>query len=97
MTFYNEFGEQIVFYDDSGVAITLEAYDTPTVLEALNAQTETLEALKECQADILSELKVQNATLTEMNTYVAYIFAIITVMLLYKVLSAALSAMFGGG
>ena len=97
MTFYDEYGNELTFYDENGVAITLEAYDTPTVIEALTAQTEKLETLVESQAEVISQLEAENTILIEMNTYCAYIFALVAAFLVYKIISAALSAMFGGG
>ena len=84
-------------YDEYGNAHTLEISDDTAVLEALAAQTEQLETLVESQADIISQLKAENEILTEMNTYCAYIFALVAAFVVYKILASALSSMFGGG
>lgn len=86
----------MTFYDEYGNVITLEISDNEAVLEALTAQTEQLETLNECQAEIISELQAENAKLTEMNQYTAYIFVVLLFATLYKVFGGALSAMFGG-
>ena len=59
--------------------------------------TEEIDTLSQCQADILTALQEQNAKLTEMNQYLAYIFVIVLAFLLYRIVSSALSSMFGGG
>ena len=87
----------MTFYDEYGNVITLEISDNEAVLEALTAQTEQLETLNECQAEIISELQAENAKLTEMNQYTAYIFVVLLFATLYKVFGGALSSMFGGG
>lgn len=87
----------MIFYDEFGNVITLEISDDTAVLEAINAQTEKLETLVESQADIISQLEAENTFLTEMNTYCAYIFVLVAAFFVYKIISAALSAMFGGG
>ena len=86
----------MTFYDENGNEITLEISDNSAVLEALTAQTEKLETLVESQADIISHLEAENAILIEMNTYCAYIFALVAAFFIYKIISAALSAIFGG-
>ena len=86
----------MTFYDEYGNIVTLEISDNEAVLEALTAQTEQLETLNECQAEIISELQAENAKLTEMNQYTAYIFVVLLFATLYKVFGGALSAMFGG-
>ncbi len=87
----------MTFYDEYGNAHTLEISDDTAVLEALATQTEKLETLAESQAEIISQLEAENAKLTEMNQYTAYIFVIVLFAALYKVLGGALSSMFGGG
>ena len=87
----------MTLYTETGEEITLEISDDTAVFEAINAQTEKLETLVESQADIISQLEAENATLTEMNTYCAYIFALVAAFFVYKLISAGLSAMFGGG
>ena len=86
----------MTLYDEYGNEITLEISDNEAVLEALTAQTEQLETLNECQAEIISELQAENTKLTEMNQYTAYIFVVLLFVTLYKVFGGALSAMFGG-
>lgn len=87
----------MTFYDEYGNEHTLEISDDTAIIEALTAQTEKLETLVESQADIISQLEAENTILNEMNTYCAYIFALVAAFLVYKIVSAALSAMFGGG
>ena len=87
----------MTLYTETGEEITLEISDDTAVLEALTAQTEKLETLVESLAEIISQLEAENTILTEMNTYCAYIFALVAAFLVYKIVSAALSAMFGGG
>lgn len=98
----------MTFYDENGNIITLEISDNSATLEALELQNQNLEAIIESQADILKTMQEQNETLlahieaqeakiTEMNQYTAYIFVIVLAVLLYRVLSGALSSMFGGG
>lgn len=101
----------MTFYDEYGNEITLEISDNGPVLEALTVQTEQLEKLVECQAKsletletvvenqttVIAHLEAENAKLTEMNQYTAYIFVIVLFAALYKVLGGALSSMFGGG
>lgn len=41
--------------------------------------------------------EAQLLKLTEMNQYTAYIFVVVLAVLLYRILSGALSSMFGGG
>lgn len=87
-------------YDEYGNVHTLEIHDYSAVIEALTVQTEKLEQLEtivESQAEIISHLEAENAKLTEMNQYTAYIFVIVLFAALYKVLGGALSSMFGGG
>ena len=87
-------------YDEYGNVHTLEIHDYSAVIEALTVQTEKLEQLEtivESQAEIISQLEAENAKLTEMNQYIAYIFVIVLFAALYKVLGGALSSMFGGG
>lgn len=98
----------MTFYDENGNIITLEISDNSATLEALELQNQNLEAIIESQADILKTMQEQNETLlahieaqevkiTEMNQYTAYIFVIVLAFLLYRILSGALSSMFGGG
>ncbi len=98
----------MTFYDENGNIITLEISDNSTMLEALEFQNENLNAIVESQADILTTMQEQNETLlahmeaqeakiSEMNQYTAYIFVIVLVFLLYRILSGALNSMFGGG
>lgn len=94
----------MTFYDENGCMITLEISDNAPVLEALTAQTEQLEKLNESQAEVISRqteiiahLEAENAKLTEMNQYTAYIFVVVLFAAVYKVLGGALSSMFGGG
>lgn len=46
---------------------------------------------------ISANSEAQLLKLTEMNQYTAYIFAVVLAVLLYRILSGALSSMFGGG
>lgn len=98
----------MTFYDENGNIITLEISDNSAMLEALELQNQNLEAIAESQAETLKTMQEQNETLlahieaqeakiTEMNQYTAYIFVIVLAVLLYRVLSGALSSMFGGG
>ena len=98
----------MTFYDENGNIITLEISDNSAMLEALELQNENLEAIVESQADILTTMQEQNemllahmeaqeAKIAEMNQYTAYIFVIVLAVLLYRILSGALSSMFGGG
>lgn len=45
----------------------------------------------------LAHTEAQEAKIAEMNQYTAYIFAIVLAVVLYRILSGALSSMFGGG
>lgn len=98
----------MTFYDENGNIITFEISDNSATLEALELQNQNLEAIIESQADILKTMQEQNETLlahieaqeakiTEMNQYTAYIFVIVLAVMLYRILSGALSSMFGGG
>ncbi len=93
MTFYDEY----IVYDEYGNSYTLDLNNNELLLEALTAQTEKLETVISSQADIISQLEAENTILMEMNTYCAYIFALVAAFFLYRIISAALSAMFGGG
>ena len=101
----------MTLYDDFGNEYEVEVSDNSEVMEALSEQSEKLddvyslledysehiETLEQCQADILTALQEQNDKLTEMNQYTAYIFVIVLAFLLYRIVSSALSSMFGGG
>lgn len=87
----------MIFYDENGNVITLEIADNSEELEALGTQIDKLEELNKCQADMLLEVQNENALLTEINQNLAYIFVIVLVFLLYRIISGALSSMFGGG
>ncbi len=87
----------MIFYDENGNVITLEIADNSEELEALGTQIKELEELNNCQADILLEVQKENALLTEINQNVAYIFVLVLAFLLYRIISGALSSMFGGG
>lgn len=87
----------MTFYDENGNVITLEIADNSEELEALGTQIDKLEELNKCQADMLLEVQNENALLTEINQNLAYIFVIVLVFLLYRIISGALSSMFGGG
>ncbi len=94
----------MTFYDEEGNIITLEVSDNSDELEALKSQLKELETLNKCQADSLLELKnanimltEQNQKLTEINQYVGYTFVLILAFLIYRIISGALSSMFGGG
>ena len=98
----------MTFYDENGNIITLEISDNSAMLEALEFQNQNLEAVIESQDDILKTMQEQNETLlahieaqelkiAEMNQYTAYIFVVVLAVLLYRILSGALSSMFGGG
>lgn len=87
MTIYNEYGEELTF----------EISDNDSVLDELATHTEYLATVADRQADIITLLKEQNAKLTEMNQYSAYIFAALIAFGLYRFVSGVLSSMFGGG
>lgn len=75
----------------------LEISEFSSELEVLTVQNENLEIIVECQDDIITLLTEQNAKLTEMNQYTAYIFAVLVVYGVYRFISGVLSSMFGGG
>ncbi len=96
------------FYDDFGNVYQLEVSDNSAELEALKLQNENLEKILENQAAaletsqeryemLLAHYEAQEAKITEINQYTAYIFAIVLVIMLYRILSGALNSMFGGG
>lgn len=98
----------MTFYDENGNIITLEISDNSATLEVLELQNQNLEAIIESQAETLKTMQEQNETLLahmeaqenkifEMNQYTAYIFVVVLAVLLYRILSGALSSMFGGG
>lgn len=100
-----------MFYDDYGNPIIFESTDFQSLAYILDSQNKKLGTLVEKQADtiatletvvenqttVIAHLEAENAKLTEMNQYTAYIFVIVLFAALYKVLGGALSAMFGGG
>lgn len=45
----------------------------------------------------LAHTEAQEAKIAEMNQYTAYIFVIVLAVMLYRILSGALSSIFGGG
>lgn len=87
----------MTLYDESGNVITLEIADNSEEVELLGNQIEKLAEINQCQADMLLEVQNENALLTEINQNLAYIFVIVLVFLLYRIISGALSSMFGGG
>lgn len=87
----------MIFYDENGNVITLEIADNSEELEALGTQIKKLEELNKCQADMLLEVQKENALLTEINQNLAYTFVLVLAFLLYRIISGALSSMFGGG
>ncbi len=94
----------MTFYDEEGNVVYLEVSDNSEEIRLLTSQIEELETLNKCQADSLLELKnankalnAQNQTLIEMNQYSGYIFVLVLAFLLYRIISGALSSMFGGG
>ncbi len=94
----------MTFYDEEGNVVYLEVSDNSEEIRLLTSQLEELETLNKCQADSLLELKnankalnAQNQTLIEMNQYSGYIFVLVLAFLLYRIISGALSSMFGGG
>lgn len=81
-------------------------------LEKTQEQNETLSAIVEYQNEFITTLQetsqeryetllahteAQEAKIAEMNQYTAYIFVIVLAFMLYRILSGALSSMFGGG
>ncbi len=97
MAIYDQFGNEIPIYDESGNELTLEISDNSAVLEALTAQNESLQTIIEAQATTNAHLEETIAIQQEMLYYVAYIFVVVLVIALYRILSSALNAMFGGG
>lgn len=101
----------MIFYDENGNVYYLEVSNNQEVVKALELQTEKLENLEiivENQAAalensqeryemLLAHTEAQEAKIAEMNQYTAYIFVIVLAVLLYRILSGALSSMFGGG
>lgn len=94
----------MTFFDEEGNVVTFEVSDNSEEIKLLTSQLEELETLNKCQADSLLELKnanitltEQNQKLTEINQYVGYTFVLVLAFLLYRIISGALSSMFGGG
>lgn len=79
----------MTFYDENGNIVNITS-DNTELLEALTEQSEKLEELR-----VLTESQAKK--IAEMNQYTAYIFVIILAILLYRILSSALSSIFGGG
>lgn len=52
---------------------------------------------KKMLTEQMQTLTEQNQKLTEINQYSGYIFILVLVVLLYRILSSALSSIFGGG
>ncbi|MCM1479661.1 MAG: hypothetical protein NC085_08135 [Muribaculaceae bacterium] len=89
----------------------MEVSDNKEVVKALERQSEQLKQLEtivENQAEalqqsqeryemLLSHTEAQEMKIAEMNQYMAYIFVVVLAVLLYRILSGALSSMFGGG
>lgn len=98
---YDEYGNIYVFEenDNSQLAEIIVSQNEKLVKLAENqAETlKTLETVVENQTTVIAHLEAENAKLTEMNQYTAYIFVIVLFAALYKVLGGALSSMFGGG
>ncbi len=98
-------------YDENGNIYVFEENDNSQLAEIIASQNEklvqlaenqaetlkTLETVVENQTTVIAHLEAENAKLTEMNQYTAYIFVIVLFAALYKVLGGALSSMFGGG
>lgn len=98
-------------YDENGNIYVFEENDNSQLAEIIVSQNEklvqlaenqagtlkTLETVVENQTTVIAHLEAENAKLTEMNQYTAYIFVIVLFAALYKVLGGALSSMFGGG
>lgn len=93
----------MTFYDSEGNIVYLEVSDNSEEIQLLTSQLEEIKTLNKCQADSLLELKsanqalnAQNQTLIEMNQYSGYTFVLVLAFLLYRIISGALSSMFGG-
>lgn len=72
-----------------------------TFLSIVEYQNEFFTALQETSQEryetLLAHYEAQEMKIAEMNQYTAYIFAIVLVIILYRILSGALNSMFGGG
>lgn len=101
MTLYDQLGTayEVEISDNSEIVQSLSEHSEKLddIYELLDEYSENIENIEQCQADISTALQEQNDKLTEMNQYVAYIFVIVLAFLLYRILSSALSSMFGGG
>lgn len=91
----------MTFTDENGNIIMLENSDNSAVIEQLEKivenQAAALEASQERYEMLLAHTEAQEAKIAEMNQYTAYIFVIVLVFMLYRILSGALNSMFGGG
>ena len=90
--------------DENGYPYDIIVVDGSDISKSISEQSEkiddladNIDTLSQCQADILTALQEQNEKLAEMNQYLAYIFVIVLAFLLYRIVSSALSSMFGGG
>lgn len=101
MTLYDQLGTayEVEISDNSEIiqAISEQSEKLDDIYELLDEYSENIDNIEQCQADISIALQEQNYKLNEMNQYVAYIFVIVLAFLLYRILSSALSSMFGGG
>lgn len=91
----------MTFTDENGNIIMLEISDNSAVIEQLETiienQAAALEISQERYEMLLIYTQVQESKIAEMNQYTAYIFVIVLVFMLYRILSGALNSMFGGG
>lgn len=97
------------FYDDFGNVVTFQITDNTELLNALELQTEKLEQLEtivenqvayleasqERYEILLAHTEAQEAKISEMNQYTAYIFVIVLAFSLYRILGSALNSIFG--
>ncbi len=108
MTFYDEEGNAVTFeIADNGEELDLLKSQLKE-LETLNkCQADMLLEVKQINKLLTEEKKMlteqmqvlteQNQKLTEINQYSGYIFILVLAVLLYRILSSALSSIFGGG
>lgn len=91
----------MTFTDENGNIIMIENSDNSAVIEQLEKivenQAASLKTSQERYEILLAHTKAQEAKIAEMNQYTAYIFVIVLVVMLYRILSGALNSMFGGG